>query len=155
MSTLSDHTVLPPPDTADNSELDLLTSALAGEGEISLVTREGEAFRLTPELRNVLVYAAKALGEGRAVSLEPRHSILSTQEAADLLGISRPTLVKLLEANEIPFSKPGRHRRVNLQDLLAYQQRQRDHRRDELDAMSAEGAEIDAYRAANGFEETR
>ena len=89
------------------------------------------------------------------MSLEPRHSVLSTQEAADLLGISRPTLVKLLESNEIPFSKPGRHRRVNLEDLLAYQQRQRDHRRDELNAMSAEAAEIDAYRAANGFEETR
>ena len=154
MAALTDRTVLPP-DSADDSELELLTSALAGDTEFSLVTSDGKAFRLTPELRNVLVHASRALSEGRAVSLEPRHSVLSTQEAADLLGISRPTLVKLLESDEIPFTKPGRHRRVKLTDLLAYQERRRNHRREELDAMGAEAAEADAYRVVNDFTATR
>jgi len=81
--------------------------------------------------------------------------VLSTQEAADELGISRPTLVKLLESGEITFTKPGRHRRVQLTDLRDYQQRMRQRRRDELVAMTQEAAEDDAYTNINGFTETR
>lgn len=154
MTALSDHTVLPP-DTAGNAELDALTSALADDVEFSLVASDGRAFELTPELRNVLVHVSRALSEGRAVSVEPRRAVLSTQQAADLLGISRPTLVRLLESGEVPFSKPGRHRRVKLVDVLSYQQRHRALRRRELDEMGAEAAEIDAYRVANDFRETR
>src|SRR5450755_3095236 len=58
-----------------------------------------------------------------AITVAPHQIVLSTSEAASLLGVSRPTLVRLLESGEIPFDKPGRHRRVRLADLLAYQQR--------------------------------
>ena len=81
--------------------------------------------------------------------------MLSTQEAASLLGISRPTLVKLLESGKIPFTKPGRHRRVQLQHLLDYQRLQREHRREELVAMTTEAPDDDAYRSINGFIGTR
>jgi len=81
--------------------------------------------------------------------------VLSTQEAADAIGVSRPTLVKLLESGEIAFSKPGRHRRVQLKDLMDYQQRIRRHRREVLAAMTEEAAEDDAYRNISGFTETR
>lgn len=49
-----------------------------------------------------------------AITVAPTHTVLTTSEAADLLGISRPTLVRLLEAGEIPYEQPGRHRRVRL-----------------------------------------
>lgn len=75
------------------------------------------------------------------MTLGPLRTLLSTQEAANLLGISRPTLVKLLESGEIAFTKPGRHRRVQLRDLLDYQRQLHERRRAELAAMTAEAAE--------------
>lgn len=154
MSTFVDHTVLPP-DSAEGSELQDLAALLNADVELSLTTADGRTFKLTRELRDVLAHAGNALSEGQAVILEPRRAVLSTQEAADLLGVSRPTLVKLLESGEIAFTKPGRHRRVQLEDLLEYKRQVHEHRRKELMAMTAEAAEDDAYRAINGFMETR
>jgi excisionase family DNA binding protein len=65
------------------------------------------------------------LSQGLAITIAPHQMILSTSEAADILGVSRPTLVRLLEAGEIPFLQPVRHRRVRLADLLAYHARAR------------------------------
>ena len=154
MSVLADHTVLPP-GADQGSYLQDLAGVLNTDAEVSLVTPDGRVYKLVGEFRNFLAHASKALSEGHAVTIEPRRAVLSTQEAADLLGVSRPTLVKLLESGEIPFTKPGRHRRVRLEDLLAYQQRVRQRRGDELAAMSAEAAEGDAYRVINGFTDTR
>ena len=60
----------------------------------------------------------------RLITLVPRTQRLTTQEAADFLGVSRPTLVKLLEDGKIPYEQPGRHRRILFTDLLAYLERQ-------------------------------
>ncbi|RSX54131.1 MerR family transcriptional regulator [Bifidobacterium goeldii] len=75
---------------------------------------------LTPELANVLMQVADQLSRGRAVFVAPYDTMLTTQDAADFLGVSRPTLVKLLEGGAIPFEKVGRHRRVLLADLQEY-----------------------------------
>ncbi|MGH3549318.1 MAG: helix-turn-helix domain-containing protein [Pseudonocardiaceae bacterium] len=71
--------------------------------------------------------------------------MLTTGQAADILGVSRPTLVRLLEAREIPFDKPGRHRRIRLGDLLAYQQRARRARAAGLDEMVRVSEEAGIY----------
>jgi excisionase family DNA binding protein len=75
---------------------------------------------LTRELADVLVEVATQLSRGKAVMVAPCSTELTTQTAADMLGISRPTFVKLLENKEIPFRKVGRHRRVLLTDLEDY-----------------------------------
>jgi excisionase family DNA binding protein len=154
MSILVDHTVMPPA-FPEGEALQALVGVICGDTELFLVTPDGRRFKLSGELRNVLAHASKVLSEGHAVTLEPHRPVLSTQQAADLLGVSRPTLVRLLESGEIAFTKPGRHRRVQLADVLAYQQRARTHRSSELTAMGAEAAEDDAYREINGFTETR
>lgn len=66
-----------------------------------------------------------ALAQGRAVTVAFHDATISTQEAADVLGISRPTLIRLLERGEIPYEQPGSHRRLRLEDVLVFQQRHR------------------------------
>jgi excisionase family DNA binding protein len=155
MDVLADHTVLPPGPLTEGSQLKDLADILDGDTELLLVTPDGQTFKLSRELRNVLSHASRALGTGHGVTLEPRSAVLSTQAAADMLGVSRPTLVKLLKSGEIAFTQPGRHRRVQLKDLLEYQQRIRQRRRRELEAMTDEAAEDNGYRHINGFTETR
>src|SRR5665811_1063446 len=63
---------------------------------------------------------AAAVAQGNAVSIVPVHHELTTQQAAVLLGVSRPHLVKLVDAGEIPHHKTGSHRRIYFEDLMRY-----------------------------------
>lgn len=114
--------------------VDLLV-ALKTHGRPALVVADGTHIELPQELYEVLVDVVAALSQGLAITVAPQHTVLTTSQAADLLGVSRPTLVRLLEAGEIPFEKPGRHRRIRLRDVLAYQQRARRARAAGLDEM--------------------
>ena len=89
----------------------------------TLVGPDGEEIQLPPEVYEVLRHVVQVMAQGKAVTVAPHNLLLTTQEAADLLGISRPTIVNLLERGDIPFTRPNRHRRVQLIDVLAYQQR--------------------------------
>jgi excisionase family DNA binding protein len=97
-----------------------------------------------------LLQLLPAMAHGQAVTVMPHSTLLTTQEAADLLGISRPTVVRLLEAGELPFEHRGRHRRIMLADLLAYQERMRQRRRESLTHMQQEGQVAGLYEATAG-----
>ena len=84
----------------------------------------------------LLVDVLTQIGQGNAVSIIPVHAELTTQEAADVLNVSRPHLVKLLESKEIAFHKTGTHRRVRYQDVIAYKERIDVQRRQALDALA-------------------
>jgi excisionase family DNA binding protein len=105
-----------------------------------LLGPDGEQVPLPEEVYQVLVEVVDAMREGKAITLVPRTQRLTTQEAADFLGISRPTLVKFLEDGKIPYDQPGRHRRILFTDLLAYQDR-----RAALDRMTEDASETGIY----------
>jgi excisionase family DNA binding protein len=80
----------------------------------------GDQVEIPSEIYDVLVKAVEAMRKGLAVTITPSSMTLTTQQAAELLGVTRPTLVKLLDAGKIPFEKPATHRRVRLEDVLAF-----------------------------------
>jgi excisionase family DNA binding protein len=106
-------------------------------------------------LYGVLRDVVAALSEGMAISIAPHNTMLTTQEAADLLNVSRPTLVRLLADDEIPHTMRGRHRRVLLRDVLDYQERTRQERQQTLDQMAAEGEDYGLYDVAATPNRTR
>jgi excisionase family DNA binding protein len=98
-------------------------------GEVHSVNMPVSALRL-------LVDVLTELGEGNTVKLVPIHAELTTQEAADLLNVSRPTLIKLLDDGEIPFHRSGNRRKVRFADLRQYQEMLEQNRLKTLEDLS-------------------
>lgn len=121
----------------------------------ALLGPDGQVVPLPEQAFSVLRDVADAMRHGQAIVVAPIDQLLTTQEAANFLGISRPTLVRLLESGEIPYQRPGagRHRRLTLQDVLAYQQRKAVERRNALDDLTREAAEAGLYDDASDYRE--
>ncbi len=88
---------------------------------IKIQIQETEEFLLVPKKAIVLLLAILSqMAEGKSITIIPSDSEVSTQQAADMLNVSRPHLVKLLENQAIPYRKVGSHRRILLQDVVTY-----------------------------------
>ena len=84
---------------------------------------DGTEITLPAALAEALEFVADAFVDGAAVTLTRHERMVTTQEAADLLGVSRPTLVRMLDHGLIPYDQPSSHRRLRLSDVLDHQRR--------------------------------
>lgn len=95
----------------------------------------GDQVEIPEEIHRVLLQVIDSMQRGLAVSILPQSKTLTTQQAADLLGISRPTLVKLLDEQKLPFERVGTHRRVLLVDVMIFRDRRRQEQYEALEEM--------------------
>jgi excisionase family DNA binding protein len=115
----------------------------------------GDRVELPREAYRVLRQVVEAMRQNLAVTVVPQTQTLTTQQAADLLGVSRPTLVKLLNDGRIPFERVGTHRRVLLGDVLAYRVQHREEQYAALSATAAEQEEQDPQVVLEELREAR
>jgi excisionase family DNA binding protein len=104
-----------------------------------------EPITLPANIFKTIIKLLAEMGNGNAVQVVPVQAELTTQQAADLLNVSRPHLIKLLEQEKIPFRKVGTHRKVLARDLFAYRDRTDLARREGLTRMVADDEEIGLY----------
>lgn len=93
----------------------------------------------------LLAKILEAMAAGHGMTLIPQHAQLTTMEAADILNVSRPYLIKLLEGGEIPYRKVGRHRRILMEDVMDFKERIDGEREAILDQMVADAEELGLY----------
>ena len=105
-------------------------------------TPGGETVTLPVPAVALLLDMLAQMEAGNAVALMPIHAELTTQEAADLLGVSRPFVVKEVAAGAIPHHKVGTHRRIRFKDLMDYKHRVDRDRRQALDELSEQAQKL-------------
>jgi len=112
----------------------------AGTRELRVALQQGKAVEATVprEAFELFLEVLGQLANGHAVTIVPVHAELTTQEAADLLNVSRPHVIQLLESGEIPFTKVGTHRRVRAADVMAYKAKRDAEHEAALDELATE-----------------
>lgn len=106
------------------------------------IQETGEFITIPKKALTLLSAIIQNMAEGKTISIVPSNSEVSTQQAADMLNVSRPHLVKLLEAKKIPFKKVGSHRRILLKDIIEYKEQLTKQREAQLDFLSNQAQDL-------------
>lgn len=107
---------------------------------------DGQRVAIPEPLFAILSRVAEVLGKGDAVTVVPVGKELTTQQAANILNVSRQYLVRILDDGHLPFTKTGRHRRVLVEDLLKYKVKRDKERKSSLAKLTKLSEEMDGYR---------
>jgi excisionase family DNA binding protein len=103
---------------------------------------ESETLAVPASALRLFLHLLTEMSLGNAVALIPTHAELTTQQAADLLNVSRPYFVKLLDEGKIPFRTIGKYRRVRFDDLMVFKRKDDEARAKVLDQLTAEAQEL-------------
>lgn len=146
-SALAPHTYVPDDAERDGiAEVRSFLAAHAARGTdvapryLLVGSAEGEQVELPRPIYDALLLVAESLAAGRAVTVAPESKLLTTQQAADLLGVSRPTVVRLADAGDLPSERHGNRRRIRLGDLLSYREMRR---HDQYAMLAATSVDLD------------
>ena len=143
MSTLHDRRIEPSQISPDI--LRQIEDLIRQPSRLALVGPDKSVVELPEALNDVLVYVVEAMKRKQAIFLLPEDEAFTTQAAADYLGMSRPYLLRLLEAGKIPHHFVGTHRRVMFRDLRAFRDARDGERRAGLDALTRAVDEAGVY----------
>jgi excisionase family DNA binding protein len=133
---VSPESVLLPEKEKEQELIAQLAQILSRESaQPKLVTSNGEEILIPESVCNILRQAVQAMASDQAVSIVRYNRELTTQQAANILNVSRPFLVKLLDEGAIPYIKVGSHRRIQLKDLMIYKEHRDSKRRKLLDQL--------------------
>jgi excisionase family DNA binding protein len=133
---------------AEPSELDQIDAlrdrieAMLRGPQTYLAGPEGERVELPPSAVEALKVVIDALMRGQSVTLVSQDKELTSQEAADMLHVSRPHLIKLLDQGAMPFHRVGSHRRLRVEDVLAYRERRNAERKAALAELTRLSEEL-------------
>ncbi|MFZ5443784.1 MAG: helix-turn-helix domain-containing protein [Myxococcota bacterium] len=135
---------------ADQLKVAKLSRVLGGLAHAStrtcrLVGPKGEEVVLPDAVFHVLARVAEVLARGDSVTVVPVGKELTTQQAADLLNVSRQYLIRLLDEGRIAYTKTGKHRRLRIEDVLAFKERRDAERRNALRDLSQLTEEFGGY----------
>ncbi|GAB4040313.1 excisionase family DNA-binding protein [Spirosoma jeollabukense] len=125
--------------------LPLITKAIAQkESEQGSIQIQANSLSISVPAKtlHLLAVILASMAQGKAISLIPSDSEISTQQAAGILNVSRPHVVKLLEEGVIPFKKVGSHRRILLEDVLIYANQQKEMRKENLQFLTQQAQEL-------------
>lgn len=136
--------IQPPKDESEKKEIANLENQILFSEEIALLTN-GQEIKVPSIISQTLIEVIKILNRGDSITLIPMDKELTTQQAADILNVSRPYFVKLLENGEIPYRKIGSHRRVIMQDLMEYRVKRINNRKDKLKELVDLSQELKLY----------
>lgn len=126
-----------------SQKLAALCAKETDEHSLTMMLSNQETIKLPFSVVQLLIQILVQMAEGNAVTLVPIHAYLTTQEAADLLHVSRPYLIKLLEKGEMPFEKVGTHRRIKAEDVFSYQIKIEADKKDALNELTRQAQELD------------
>jgi excisionase family DNA binding protein len=124
-----------------------LSAVLESSGDIQnfeVTGKDGEthSVQLPSSAVQLMIEVLTQLGQGNSVNITPIHAELTTQEAADLLNMSRPTFIKLLDEGTLPHTRSGNRRKVAFVDVMSYKQSLDEKRQSALDELSSLDQEL-------------
>jgi len=123
----------------------VLSPFVQRKGSVTLEVREAgkeQPLQLPAGAVALLMDILEAMAAGRGVTLIPENAELTSVQAADVLNVSRPFLIKLLEDNVLPHRKVGKHRRIRMEDVMAYKAKIDREREAVLDQLAREGQDL-------------